>query len=151
MRDGPVVGQVGDYGKIRRGIELAHEIAAEVGLVMIHDDRLDVVHIKAQGIAEQQDQQQRNRKGQIEAAGIPDQMIEFLACNRQYSSEVQGFTLLFFHQHARLAISVTKASFRSASGLSGQDSRMMSAGLPVATILPSLIMTMRPQWRASSM
>ena len=55
---------------------MADEIAAEVGFVLIHHHGRDVVHVEAQRIAEQQDEQQRDREGQIKAAYIPDQMIK---------------------------------------------------------------------------
>jgi len=48
-------------------------------------------------------------------------------------------------------ISLINASLSVAFASPGQASAMISPGLPMATILPSLIMTIRSQFRASSM
>ncbi|OPY10264.1 MAG: hypothetical protein A4E66_01588 [Syntrophus sp. PtaB.Bin001] len=61
---------------------MTNQVAAFTSCVLIDNNRFDVVDIEAQGITEQKDQQERQGKGQIEAADIPEQVVNFLACYR---------------------------------------------------------------------
>ena len=79
LRDGCGIGEVGGDPEIGRGAQTADEVAAQVRLLVVHDDRFDVFHIEAEGIAEQEDEEQRDGKGEVEAPEVPDQMIDLLA------------------------------------------------------------------------
>ncbi len=118
------------------------EIAAVRGPVEVDHGRGDVLHVQAEGVAEEQDQQQRDDEREIEAAEIPDEVVVFFAGDGLNSARVHG---------ASRRISATKASPRSASGRPGSTLATISAGAPPATIRPALIMITRPQCRASSM
>ena len=82
LRDGPGVGELGGDPEIGGGAEAADEVAAQVRLVLIDDDRLDVFHVEAERVAEQQDEEQRDREGQIEAPEVPKQVVDLLAGDR---------------------------------------------------------------------
>src|SRR5664280_2555514 len=127
--------------KIRRCVQLADKITAELGFIVINKYRFHVIHVKTQRVTEKNNKEQRNRESQIKAAVIADQMIKFFADNGFESYKSQVLSLI---------IKVIKASFKSASGFSGQAPAIISAGLPDATILPSLIITILSQKRASS-
>ena len=127
--------------------EAADEIPAQVRPVLVHNGCLDVFHVEAERIAEEQDEEQRNGKSQVEASEVPEQVVDLLDGDRLDISRIHAFFPSWFP----FFINAMKASLRSASGFSGQVSRMISSGLPAATIRPSLIITIRPQWRASSM
>jgi len=58
---------------------------------VIDDDRGNPVHIKTQGVSEQQDQKERNGEGQIKTPEIPDQMIKLLARDSLDPSPVQFY------------------------------------------------------------
>ena len=79
LRDGRGVGEVGGDPEVGGGAEAADEVAAQVRLVLIDDDRLDVLHVEAERVAEQQDEEQRDREGQVEAPEVPDQVVDLLA------------------------------------------------------------------------
>lgn len=128
--------------EIGGGIELADKITAEFGFVIIDNDRIHVIDIKTQRETKKNNEYQRNRESQVKTAGIPDQMIKFLADYGFDSYRIQALVLF---------IRAMKASFKSASGLPGQAPVIISAGLPVATMLPALIITILSQKRASSM
>ena len=117
---------------------MSYEFAGNIGFVVIHHHRLDIVHIEAKRVSKKEDQKQGDGKGQVETAKIPDEMIELLAGYGPYVSEVQWLI-------PPRVISVTNASFRSASERPGQAVAMISWGLPEATIFPSFIITMRSQ------
>ena len=74
--------------EIDRGTQPADEIAAFRGPVVIDHRRGDVIHIQAQSVAEEQDQQQRDDEGQIEAAEVPDEV--------KYSLRAMAWTLRRF-------------------------------------------------------
>ena len=137
---------MGGDPEVGRSAETADEVAAEVRPLGVDDDRLDMLHVEAERIAEQEDEEERYRKGQVKAPEVPDQVEHLLAGDRPDIPEIHAAPLLLFPD-----IRAMKASLRSASGRSGQAARMISSRLPEATILPSLIITIRPQWRASSM
>jgi len=138
----PHIGQVSLKVKIRRGIEAADKVPAEIGPIVIYNDRFHIVHIEAQCITEQQDQNQRNGKSQVKAPEIPDQVEDLFAEYGLKPARIQELPLV---------IKATKASWRSAPGLSGQAAATICSGLPCATIRPSLIITIRWQLYASSM
>jgi hypothetical protein len=48
-------------------------------MILVHDDRLDIVHIEGEGVAEQKDEKQRDREGKGETPVIPDQVIDLFA------------------------------------------------------------------------
>jgi len=128
--------------KIGRGVEFADEIPAEVAVVVINEDGFHIIHIQAQRVTEQNNEDKRNGKSQIKAAVITDQVIKFLADDGLESDELHALSLFMI---------LINASVRSASAAPGQAPAIMSAGVPAATISPSLIITIRSQKRASSM
>jgi hypothetical protein len=75
--------------KIRGGAEMLYEVPAQICIVMIHHDRFHIIDIKTQGIAEEQNEQQRKGKRQIQAPEIPYQMIKLLASDSLNISESQ--------------------------------------------------------------
>jgi hypothetical protein len=46
---------------------------------VIDYDRPDVIHVEAQGVAEQEDKDKRDGEGEVQAPVVPDEMIKFLA------------------------------------------------------------------------
>jgi len=99
--------QITDDLKIDRGIQPADKIAALPGLIMINNDDFYIFHIKTQGVAEKQNQQQRNNKGQVKTAEVADEVKIFFAGN--------GLNVFELHGVFR-AINLTNASFKSACG-----------------------------------
>ena len=140
-RRGPGIREVINDVKIGRGIQLPNEVPTQLGFIMIHDHCFDIIHIQAQGIAEHENQDHWDKKGQVQTPEVPDQVVELFAGN--------GFDIYQF-QLFLPDINSIKTSFRSASRPSGNISLMISNGLPRATIFPSLIMTIRSQLLASS-
>ena len=142
VRERGAGGWVRDDVEIDGGAQPADEIAAFRGPVVVDHRGGNVIHVQAEGVAEEQDQQERDDEGQGEAAEVADEVEIFLAGDGPDLAQVHG---------APCFIKATKASFRSASGRPGSTAETMSAGAPVATIRPALMMTTRPQCRASSM
>lgn len=73
-----VAGQVRDDVEIGGRIKPADEITAQCRPVMINDNGFHIVHVEAQGIPEEKNQQERHGKGQIKAPKVTDEVIEFL-------------------------------------------------------------------------
>lgn len=68
---------------------MLNEVPAQIRVVVIHNDRFYIIDIKTQGIAEEQNEQQRKGKRQIQAPEIPYQMIELLASDSLNISQSQ--------------------------------------------------------------
>ncbi|MBA7703294.1 hypothetical protein ES703_112076 [subsurface metagenome] len=128
--------------KIGGGIEFPNKITTQFGPIMIHYHGSNIINIQAQGITEHENQKQWDNKGQIHTPEVPDQVVKFLTGN--------GLDIYQF-QLSLPDINSIKTSLRSASGVSGNTSPTIFEGLPVTTIFPSLIITIRSQFRASSM
>ena len=83
-----VVRQIAHQVKVGRGIESACEIPGEIGAVVIDDDDLHIVHVERERIAEEQDEQQRQRKGHVQAPVVPDDVVELLPGHGLYVSKI---------------------------------------------------------------
>ncbi len=69
---------MGDQVKVGRGVEATCEVPGELRAVLVDDDDLHVVHVERQGVAEEQDEQQRQREGHVQAPVVPDDVVELL-------------------------------------------------------------------------
>ena len=117
-------------------MELSYQIAGHGGPVLIHNYGFYIINVKAQGVSEHENQEKRDKEGEIQAPEIPYQMIEFLPGDGFHIYRVQ-FSLR--------AMSLIKTALRSASGLSGKISVTIWEGVPETTILPWFIITILPQ------
>jgi hypothetical protein len=68
---------------------MLYEVAAQIRFVVIDHDSFYIIDIKTQGIAEEQNEQQRKCKRQIQAPEIAYQMIELLASDSFNISQSQ--------------------------------------------------------------
>ena len=80
---------MGDQVKVGRGVEASCEIPGELRAVLVDDDDFHVVHIERERIAEEQDEQQRQRKGHVQAPVVPDDVVELLPGHGLYVSGIQ--------------------------------------------------------------
>ncbi len=105
--DGPGVGEPGRNPEVGGGAEAADEVAAHVRLFLIDDDRLDVFHVEAERIAEQEDEEQRDGECKIKASEVPKQVVDLLAGDRLDISRIHArFLSLLRHQRDKGVVEV---------------------------------------------
>lgn len=83
------VRQAGPGGEIGGCVQMADKIATEICVVMVDDHSGNPVDVETQGIAKQQDQQERYGERQIKTPEIPAQMIKLFASDSLDPSPIQ--------------------------------------------------------------
>src|SRR5208337_1543523 len=137
-----VVGPVGDDRKVLRAAETVDEIAALLGVVHIVDRRRNAVHVQRQRIAEQDQQQHRERQRHGQAQGVTDDVPPLFVKDGNESTEAH----LLAASCASIAVMKTSSIVEP-----GPRCAFNSAGVPSAMTRPRSISASRWQYSASSM
>jgi hypothetical protein len=111
-----IIARVSNHIKIAVVLEFRGDGAALRAVVRVVYHRWDAVYIERKAIAEKQNHQYRQQQSHGKAAGIPDDVQEFLLRYRLYPSEV--------HDAARSSFSIRATKTSSIDGSMASSRRI---------------------------